>query len=91
MFERLNSHPSYFLKGSGEIIAQVSSGVRFKLAEPEATLKFNYFPFVQVEGCETSGAAIEGGAVFVHLSGCPTGAELTLKSVPPLTRLLHHE
>jgi hypothetical protein len=54
-------------------------------------MKFNYFPFVEVSGCSVSPAEVDGGIRFIKLSGCPLGTELTLKSVGPLTRLVHHE
>lgn len=91
LFERRNVTASYILEGAGTIISQNSNGVRFSLTQPDAVLKFNYFPFLRVPGCTVSPAPIEGPVVFVRLTGCPVDTELELASVDPITRFIHHE
>jgi hypothetical protein len=91
LFERRVSSPTFFLEGGGEIIEQQSSVVKLRVSTPDAVIKFNYFPFVRVEGCTVAPAEIEGGLRFIRLSGCPTGIDLELRSVGPLTRFLKHE
>lgn len=91
LFTRLGVTPTYLLEGSGEVLAQRSNGVVFRLATPDAVLKFNYFPFLRADGCTVTPAPIEGGLTFVRLSGCPTDRELTLQSVDPITRFVRHE
>lgn len=91
LFQRQQLSTSYFLEGAGEVVTQRSNAVVFRLTTPDAVMKFNYFPFVEVSGCSVSPAEVDGGIRFIKLSGCPLGTELTLKSVGPLTRLVHHE
>ena len=88
MFKRKNFISNYFHAGSGEIIKQTSNSVHFKLTSDEAILKFNYFPFLKIESCETS--PYEAGLEFplIKVSNCHSDSELILKSIAPLERLL---
>lgn len=87
IYKRLNHNPTYFLKGNGEILEQNNNKIVFSLQQPDAVLKFSYFPFLQVQGCKVSGEPVAGGKVFIRLSDCPTEEKLVLKARSGFARL----
>ncbi|MCB0329899.1 MAG: hypothetical protein KDD70_09550 [Bdellovibrionales bacterium] len=87
IFQRKGITPSYFLEGEGSILSIEGNKVVFSLQSNDAVLKFNYFPFLEVQGCVLSKEDISESVHLVRLSGCPTDIPLTLHSVDPLTRL----
>lgn len=91
VFRRLHFVSKFFAEGSGRILGVETNQVRFSLETPSAIMKFHYFPFLKVEGCRISPYDITDEIQFIRLDGCPTGTALTLRSVGPLTRLVHHE
>lgn len=85
-FQRRAFSPSYFLTGTGSIHSQSSSEVVFSLQSPNATLKFNYLPFMRVDTCDVTPVRVSESITFTQLSGCAVGQPLTLHSVTPLER-----
>lgn len=85
-FRRTAFSPSYFLTGTGTIHSQSSSEVVFSLQSPNATLKFNYLPFMTVDTCHVAPVRISESITFTQLSGCEVGTPLTLRSVSPVAR-----
>ncbi|MCB0309993.1 MAG: hypothetical protein KDD42_02080, partial [Bdellovibrionales bacterium] len=91
IFKRNMYEPSYFLKGVGRIESIEMDRVTFTLDSSQAVLKFNYFPFLKVAGCQVSDYEYSKGIHLVSLGDCPVGERLVLISVDPITRLVHHE
>jgi hypothetical protein len=94
LFSRNSFESSYFLAGNGAVIHQSSSEVKFELATPEATIKFNYFPFLtvvdsqqQLTSCRIAPAKLNEAVTLTAISDCPTGTPLILRSVNILERL----
>ncbi|MBX7137638.1 MAG: hypothetical protein K1X83_06610 [Oligoflexia bacterium] len=87
LFQRLRPAPGYFLEGQGAIISQQDDRVRFTLESSEAVLKFNFLPFVRVDGCEVAPREYPGGIKLIELRGCPVNRELELRSINAAERL----
>lgn len=86
-FERKYFPRSYFFKGSGEIINQSTNEVKFQLSSPSAVLRFQYFPFLEVDGCETiRPVPISASITFTAVSSCKADEPLSLHSVSPYKR-----
>lgn len=89
LFKRNNFPNSYFLQGSGDLLEQDSNHVKLKITSSEAVLRFNYFPFLEVDGCESISAfPIRNSLEFVSLSGCRKNEEIIIRSVPLYKRVL---
>jgi len=96
MYKRLKYIGNYFLEGNGQIVAQETNRVRFSLKTPNAILKFNYYPFLEIQrdgekACTVGPARISPEITFVHVSDCPIDAELELRSVGTWQRLMEHK
>jgi hypothetical protein len=89
MFKRNSPAPGYFLEGSGTVNSQSTNSVKFTLDKPDAVLKFNYFPFIAVEGCDVAPENVSESLAFIRVSNCPTGKELTLESRGAWWRIFH--
>lgn len=87
VYKRRQPTPTYFLEGEGTFLGQTNNKATFSLQQPSAVLKFTYFPFLEVEGCNISGQLVAGGKVFVKLSDCPVNQELVLKARTGFARL----
>lgn len=87
MYERLNYQPNRFLSGSGKLIEERTDRVLFQLDSGDAVLKYRYFPFLQVPGCNLFPYKVSPTVRLVGIQGCLTGVPLTLQSVNPLTRV----
>lgn len=88
LFLRKNYQSNYFLSGSGKIDSVEVDKVKFSLDSASAVLKFNYFPFLKVEGCDLSAHEYSASVKLISLNNCPTHTTLILQSVSPLSRLL---
>jgi hypothetical protein len=86
LFTRTTPNPTYLLEGSGHIISQETSRVRFRLDTPDAVLKFTYFPFLRAGSCMINPRKVGDSLNFVELRGCPVGTELVLESRPAYVR-----
>lgn len=86
-YERLNYKSNYFLEGSGKVLSQKNSEVNFKLNTDSAVLKFTWFPFLEVKGCNISKYEVTNKVNFIRLDNCPTNKVLKLKSVNLINRL----
>jgi len=87
LFTRQNYTPSYFLHGQGTVLNQSTHSVSLQLDTPEATVKFNYLPFLKAPGCKVSSAPFEGEVNLLALSNCPVGTVITVESEGLITRL----
>jgi len=88
MFERIGYQSSYFLEGSGELLAQTENQVRLKLHSAEAVIKFNYFPFLKSSACKLSAKNVSESVSLIQLRDCPLESEVIIDSVGPLERIL---
>jgi len=88
LFRRLTAPNNYFLRGSGEFIAQDSNSISIRAHTPEITLKFNYFPFLLSSACHISGEKVAPELTFIKLSACPEQQLITIRAVSPWKRLL---
>jgi len=91
IFQRLNYESNYFVSGQGHVLSQSSHQVRMKLSSDTAIIKFNYYPFVKVEGCKVTPIEPSVGVRFTKLENCPTNVELTMESTSPWGRVLGNE
>lgn len=88
LFKRAHT-PSYFLNGIGEVIKQEGDRVILKLKSEDATILFNYFPFLTVEKCNTIEPYLNKTSfTFIKLSGCSLNQEIEIRSSSPIKRLL---
>jgi hypothetical protein len=83
------SQHSFFLEGSGKILAQTSNSVRLVTESDHAVIKFNYLPFLRASACKIAPREIRENIRFIELSECPVGAEIVLDSRGPLWRVRH--
>ena len=86
-FKRLKNS-SYFISGDGEVINQLENKLVLKLTTKDAVIKFNYFPFLKVQGCENLVAYNEKENLkLIKLLNCNIDQEITINSVNPISRL----
>jgi len=86
-FTRKNDS-NYFLHGEGEIINQNESEVSLVTSSKNVTIKFNYFPFLTVDGCDKITSYDEITPLkLIHLDGCQANKKITIKSVNPFMRI----
>lgn len=88
-FERLNYKNNYFYQGNGKILSQNNSEVKFITNSKDAILKFTWFPFVEVKGCNIYEAKITKDISFIGLKNCTPNLELILKSSNLYNRLFN--
>lgn len=88
IFERLGYTPSYILEGSARDVSQNSNSVTLTPQSDRLVLKFKYFPFLTSSGCDITPFAVSPELSLVELTHCPIGETVTLRSVPPLRRLM---
>jgi hypothetical protein len=86
LFKRTSFPNNYFLEGSGKILAQHSNKVIFSTNTPDAVLKFNWFPFLEIKGCEVFPFKVSESITFIKVSSCPINTELVINSVGPIRR-----
>ncbi len=88
LYQRQNFSSSYFLSGDGSIVSQEPDRVKLVLETPQAILKFNFVPHLQVVGCRVAPAQVSPSLRFISLSDCPVGEEISIQMAPPIDRLL---
>ncbi|NDC36913.1 MAG: hypothetical protein EBZ48_02545 [Proteobacteria bacterium] len=87
LFTRQGIKPSYFLSGKGQVLQQSSHSITLSLETSEATIKFNYFPFLTASTCTIKAAPQPGEISLIALSNCPVGIPITIESTGVLSRL----
>jgi hypothetical protein len=87
LFKRLDPLPGYFYSGSGDVLSQTPSSVRFSLKSTDAVLKFNYLPQLTVAGCQISPLVLPGEIALIALSNCDGREVYQLMDKGPLSRL----
>lgn len=70
IYERKKAVLNYFAEGEGEVLSQDSNKVSIKLKSQEAVIKFNYFNFLEAEGCTVSPVHYPGEIVFTRIKNC---------------------
>ncbi len=88
LFRRTGFAPSFVLEGAAENVSQTTSSVTLTPQTTRVVVKFNYFPFVTSTRCTLKPFTVSSELSFIELNDCPVGEEVTIKSVPPLQRLL---
>jgi hypothetical protein len=86
MFKRAAAEPSYFLDGDGAVLEQDTARLVLRVNSENATVKFNYFPFLQSSECRIGPRALDDLS-FIRLEGCTPGHTVTIESVPAWRRL----
>jgi hypothetical protein len=87
-FRRVGYESTYFLEGSGKILAQDSNALTLSLSSPEATIKFAYLDFLSSSACKIEPVEPAYGLRFIRLSGCPLGEPITIRALGPFDRVL---
>ncbi len=81
--------PSYFLNGNGVILEQNNHNLKFMLDNPEAIIKFRYFPFLETNStCQMKAKKMFDELELIELTGCPVNQEIILKAKPLWKRIL---
>lgn len=80
VFKRLQYVPTYFSKGSGQILQQTYSAVIVQLETTDADLKFSYFPFLRSSHCSIEGVENETSKPFIRLRNCPLNTPIRIES-----------
>jgi len=89
-YTRKKSSKDWFLEGDGEILDQSSSKIRLKLKSQSAVIKFNYFPFLEAEGCTLAPRSLPGDITFIEIKDCAsTETPVTIKAGPVYKRVLN--
>jgi hypothetical protein len=90
LFRRRFGPRSWFLQGDGEILDQQGAGVRLKLNTPHAVIRFNWLPFLEVEGCGAiAPEEVFEGITFIRLEQCKVGEPIVVRAQSAVTRLLN--
>ncbi len=89
IFKR-NTNSNYFLEGSGTILFQDASQVSLRLDTTAAVIKYSYYTFLQVDGCNKVETFEKYDSLkLIKLSECSINQTITIKSVNPVKRLLY--
>lgn len=90
LFERINFNNSYFLSGEGSVLDQANNSSRITLIPrtASAVIKFNYFNFLEAQGCDISAHPAPGDLNLIRLDNCNIGQKVVIQSVTPLRRFL---
>lgn len=88
VFQRLSSPDTYFYKGSGSLIEQNAKHIVVNDLSIDAVLRFNYFPFLEVDNCKSiEPYKVSESITFISLHSCETNRKITIKSAPWYKRL----
>lgn len=87
MYQRKEYQPTYFLEGSGNLISQDTHSVKVKVDGTSAVIKFVWYPFLKSSNCDIGPKELPGGVVFVELTACVPGSEVTIESVSAVHRV----
>jgi hypothetical protein len=89
IYERKKAIRNYILEGQGEILEQTSNSLRLSLISPRVVIKFNYFPFLEAEGCTLANKPLPGELNLVEISNCQTGqSEVVVRAMPAYRRVI---
>ncbi len=83
LFKRTNFKDNYFISGSGNVLTQSSSGLTLKVNSSNAVIKFKYYDFLEVSGCESilpHNIENSEDLVFTSLTNCNPNAIVYIKS-----------
>jgi hypothetical protein len=89
-FKRTSFTSNYFLEGQGVVLEQNTSSVRIRIDSTDGILKFSYFPFLMLEGCQILPVIIHSGTggTMIRYKNCTKGKETILRSVAPFNRFM---
>jgi hypothetical protein len=96
LYTRQSNTLSPFISGAGSINARETAGLRLTLTTPSATIKYRYFPFLQVDLTEKSAAPhtcrilpaqVAPEIAFIELRDCPLNTELHIHAGSPWKRV----
>ena len=79
LFGRKNVTSSYFHEGEGKISKVTSNAVIVIPETQEATLRYQYFPFLQADTCSIKAHEVSG-INFIRLTGCTPGKDVTINA-----------
>ena len=85
LFKYREFHNNYFEQGSGEVLRQSDNGVVLRVDTADATIKFRYYPFLKVSGCELRPVEVST-LTLISLHACTPGQEVSISSVSPWRR-----
>jgi hypothetical protein len=88
IFKRLNYSPSYTASGAISDLTFTSNSINFIPQSDSVLLKFRHFPFVEATSCKITPERSAAGFNFISLTQCTPGSPVTIRSVPPLRRIL---
>lgn len=89
MFRRRTPIKGWFYEGAGHVLDQTGAEVLLRLDSSSAVLRFNWLPFLQVEGCEQiSAREVYENVNFISLEGCEIGRNISIKAQSALERIL---
>ena len=88
IFKIRNFKSNYFLEGEGSINKISEDKVEFNLISDQAVIKFRYFKFLKIKGCEITPEE-KLGLGLIRISNCSEKNNLILESVSPVERLIN--
>lgn len=87
LYHVVNPANSYIELGEGQLLRQSSNDFVVRTESDDLVVRFNYFPFLEVEGCRAiEPFPLAATVTFVRLIGCSIGGTAHVKSTSPLTR-----
>jgi len=89
-FSRRRERESYFIEGSGSVVAQRTNSVTFVPTSAEGVISFSWFPFLKSDQCRLSPEKISEELTFIRYTECTPGRPVTVSAVSPLNRLKYH-
>ncbi len=87
IFKRVDYTPSYFLKGTGEVLSQNGSSVVLRPHQDSVVIKFNYYRHLKSSDCTVAPYPVSSQVTFIELRGCKGAGPVQLSAVNPLERL----
>ncbi len=87
LFERVLAVDQPFASGSGTLVERRTAGLEVRVASESAVLKYNYFPFLEAQGCEIFPAQVAPELQFIGLRNCPKDTDILIEAGSPLKRL----
>lgn len=89
IFQRRFGPKNWFLEGSGEVVEQNKNRLLVRMNTSSAVLRFNWLPFLEVEGCEKiSPTSPFEGITFIRLEGCTTSTSIEVHAKSAMARIL---
>lgn len=88
VYRRIGYVPTFVLQGEASQLTQTTSSVTLVPGTSRVVLKMRHFPFLVSSHCVLKPFNAGADTTFIELSECPVGTPVTIRSVPPLKRLL---